>query len=92
MLGSEAEALELWVDNQSVIALSKNPVFHNWSKHIDMRYYFIRECVEECRIKLGYVATEKQVADVLTKSLGCVRFQELRSAVDVQAKGDRAKD
>jgi hypothetical protein len=57
-----------------------------------MRYYFIRECVEECRIKLGYVATEKQVADVLTKSLWCVRFQELRSAVDVQAKGDRAKD
>jgi hypothetical protein len=78
MLGSEVEAPELWVDNQSTIALSKNPVFHDRSKHIDVRYHFVRECVDEYRIKLSYIATEKQVADVLTKALGLPRFQELR--------------
>jgi hypothetical protein len=92
MLGSEARASELLVDNQSVIVLRKNLVFHDRSKHIDVWYHFICQCVDECRIKLGFVATEQQMADVLTKALGCVHFQELHSAVSVQAKGERAKD
>jgi hypothetical protein len=47
MLGTEAAALELKVDNQSAIALIKNPVFHDQSKHIDVRYHYLRECVIE---------------------------------------------
>jgi hypothetical protein len=47
----------LLVDNQSAIALSKNPVFHDRSKHIDIRFHFIRERVKEGRIKLDYVST-----------------------------------
>jgi hypothetical protein len=43
MLGTEAPALVLKVDNQSTIALSKNPVFHDRSKHIDVRYHYLRE-------------------------------------------------
>jgi hypothetical protein len=64
MLGSEARASELLVDNQSSIALSKNLVFHDRSKHIDVWYHFICQCVDECRIKLGFVATEQQMVDV----------------------------
>jgi hypothetical protein len=90
MLGSEAEVSKMWVDNRLAIALSKNPAFHDRSKHIDVRYHFIRESVDECRIKLRYKATQKQVADVLTKALGRVRFQDLRFVVDVQAKGDHS--
>jgi hypothetical protein len=41
MLGSEVKAPELWVDNQSAIAVSKNLVFHDQSKHIDVRYHFL---------------------------------------------------
>jgi hypothetical protein len=73
MLGVESGTPPLLVDNQLVIALSKNPVFHDRSKHIDIRFHFIRECVEEGRIKLDYVPTAKQVVDLLTKALGRVR-------------------
>jgi hypothetical protein len=57
MLEVESGMLLLLVDNHSAIALSMNPVFHDRSKHIDIRFHFIRECVEEGRIKLDYVPT-----------------------------------
>jgi hypothetical protein len=59
MIGTESRAPELLVDNQSAIALSKNPVFHERSKHIDVRYHYIRECVDEGRIIIVYTATEE---------------------------------
>ena len=80
------------MDNQSAIALSKNPVFHDRSKHIDVRYHFIRECVEEGRIALKFITTEQQMADGLTKALGRVCFQELRKKIGINAPGDRAAD
>jgi hypothetical protein len=67
--------------NQSAIALSKNPVLHDRSKHIETKYHFIRKCVEDGRIRLDYVSTQEQLADVLTKSLGRTRFCELRDKI-----------
>jgi hypothetical protein len=92
MIGTESGAPELLVDNQSAIALSKNPVFHERSKHIDVRYHYIRECVDEGRIIIVYTATEEQLADILTKALGRVRFLELRDRIGVKAVGDRGQD
>jgi hypothetical protein len=92
MLRVEHAMPELLIDNQSVIALSKNSVFHDRSKHIDIHFHFIRECVEEGRIKLNYVGTENQLADLLTKALGRVRFQELRGKIGVKATCDHAQD
>lgn len=60
------------MDNKSIIAMTKNPVFHDRSKHIDTRYHFIRECVENGKIVINYVHTEEQLKDVLTKPLSCV--------------------
>ena len=80
------------MDNQSAIALSRNPVFHDRSKHIDVRYHFIWECVDEGGIVLSYTETEQQLADVLTKALGRVRFQKLQDMIGVQVAGDRAQD
>jgi hypothetical protein len=77
MVGTEYGVSELLVDNQSAIALSKNPVFHERSKHIDVRYHFIRDCVDEGSINIDYTATENQLADILTKALGRIRFLEL---------------
>jgi hypothetical protein len=68
----------------SAIALAKNPVFHDRSKHIDVRYHYIRECVERGRIVISYIATEVQLGDALTKALGRVRFQELRAKIGVK--------
>jgi hypothetical protein len=72
---------KLLVDNKSAISLSKNPVFHERSKHIDIRYHFIRECVEEGRVDIDYIRTSDQLADVLTKALGRLMFQELRRRI-----------
>ncbi|XP_074322800.1 secreted RxLR effector protein 161-like [Apium graveolens] len=46
---------EVLVDNKSVIALAKNPVFHEQSKHIDTKYHFIRECIERREVELNYM-------------------------------------
>ena len=56
----------IYIDNRSAIDLARNPVFHGRSKHIDVRYHFIRECVEQGKIILKHVSTEQQKADVLT--------------------------
>ena len=53
----EAGATTLKIDNQSVIMLSKTPIFHDRSKHIDTKYHFIRDCIEEGRVKVEYIST-----------------------------------
>ena len=81
-LGFEQKgATVIFEDNQGCIALSDNPVFHKRSKHIDIRYHFIRERVANKEITLKYVATEHQLADMLTKGLPKPRVNVLRSPV-----------
>ena len=63
--------------------LSKNPVFHDKSKHIEMKYQFIHDMVEKGDMKLQYVATDEQVNDVFTKSLAKVKFVYLRDKLGV---------
>ena len=81
MLNKEAARPKLLVDNKSAISLAKNPVFHDRSKHIEIRYHFIRECVEQGRVFIDYVRTSEQLADALTKALGRLAFQELRRRI-----------
>jgi hypothetical protein len=59
----------LHIDNQSTIAIARNSKFHDRTKHINMCYHFLRHKVKTEEIKLLYVPTEDQVADVLTKGL-----------------------
>ncbi|WVZ97328.1 hypothetical protein U9M48_042876 [Paspalum notatum var. saurae] len=77
--GEEAGAVTLNIDNQSAIQLSKNPVFHDRSKHIDVKYHYIRECIEEGRVDVEPIDTKLQLADILTKALGRDQFIQLRS-------------
>ena len=78
LLGVQAPKVRLMVDNKSAIALSKNPVHHDRSKHIDTKYHFVRDCVDRGEVDIDHVGTAEQLADILTKALGHVRFVELR--------------
>jgi hypothetical protein len=66
----EAEQVMLKVDNKSALSLAKNPIFHERSKHIEVKYHLIRDCVETKKIELEFVPTEHQLANMLTKPLG----------------------
>jgi hypothetical protein len=81
--GEEAGAITLKIDNESALALSRNPVFQDRSKHIDVRFHYIRECVKENRVHLQFIGTLEQLADICTKALGRERFCELRSRLGV---------
>jgi hypothetical protein len=71
------------MDNKSAIQLCKNPVFHDRSKHIEVRYHFIRGCIEDGTVSVQYIGTEDQLANVLTKALGYVQFQQLHEKINV---------
>ena len=73
-------------DNQSCIKMTKNPVFHDKSKHIEIRYFYIRDMRQKGAIKLQYVSTDEQVADVLTKPLSRVKFEYFRDKLGVVQK------
>ena len=83
LFDQELDATCIYCDNQSCIKLSKNPVFYDKSKHIDIKYHYICDMVEKGVVKLQYVATDEQVADVLTKSLSKVKFEYFRDKLGV---------
>jgi hypothetical protein len=70
----ELEATCIWCDNQSCVKLTENQVFHDKSKHIEIRYHYIRDMVQRGVVKLQYVATNEKITDVLTKPLSRVKF------------------
>jgi hypothetical protein len=59
----------IFCDNQSCIKLTENPFFHDRSKYTEIKYHFIRDCVQQGVVKLEYISTDEQVAHILTKSL-----------------------
>jgi heterodisulfide reductase subunit B len=83
MVGTKEVTVKLLMDNMSAIALSRNPVHHERSKHIDTKYHFLRECIEEGKVEVDHIGTADQLADIFTKALGRVKFVELRSALGV---------
>ena len=82
----ELDVTCIYCDNQSCIKLSENPVLHDKSKHIDIKYQYIHDMVEKGAVKLQYVATNEQVADVLTKPLSKVKFEYFRDKLRVVQK------
>lgn len=79
-----AESVPLFMDNQSAIKLIKNPVFHKRTKHIDVRYHFIREKYEDGSISIKYVKSEEQLADIFTKALPKLKFEKLRECLNIK--------
>jgi hypothetical protein len=74
----------LYVDNQSAISVSKNPEHHGRMKHLDLRYYWLRDAVENGYITPNYIPTAKQIADLLTKPLAAPKVQFCRDGMGIK--------
>ncbi|RVW73321.1 Retrovirus-related Pol polyprotein from transposon TNT 1-94 [Vitis vinifera] len=79
--GIDQGTMVVFCDNTSAINISKNPVLHSRTKHIDIRHHFIHDLVENKVVSLEYVPTEGQIADILTKPLDVSRFESLRKSI-----------
>jgi hypothetical protein len=83
--GFSQDTMIINCDNTSAINISKNPVQHSRTKHIDIRHHFLRDLVESEVVSLSFIPTENQLADILTKPLDGSRFESLRKAIGVCA-------
>ena len=79
VLKDQDESTTIYCDNKTTIALSKNHVFHKRTKHIDTRYHFVRELVNNGEISLEYC----RLADIFTKALAKEKNKYLRDQMDV---------
>lgn len=70
-------------DNQGCMAMANNPVNHKKTKHVDIRFHYLRELVQKGSIALEYCRTHKMTADILTKALGSNLFKEHRNGLQV---------
>ncbi|KAM2230101.1 hypothetical protein ACFX1S_014550 [Malus domestica] len=79
----QVETTPLLCDNTFAIAMTKNPVFHQRTKHIKRIYHFIREALQDNTIKLIYYSTEDHIVDIFTKALPNERYNYLRGLLEM---------
>ncbi|KAK0608154.1 hypothetical protein LWI29_026328 [Acer saccharum] len=79
----QEEGTVLYCDNNSAIALSKNPVFHGRSKHIRIKYHYIRDLVKDGEVVVKHCKTQHQIADIFTKALKTETFVKLKEKLGV---------
>jgi hypothetical protein len=70
-------------DNTSAISMSKNPVLHSKTKHIPIKYHFLREHVTNQIVQVHYIPTTEQIVDIFTKPLAKTPFEYLRQKLGV---------
>ena len=84
-LDIESSPTTIFSDSQGSIALVKNPEYHSRTKHIDVQHHFVREQSALGVVVFKFVSTEDMVTDVLTKSLGKIKHQELIRSMGVRS-------
>ena len=77
------DPIPIYCDNTSTISISKNLVMHSKTKHIPLKYHFLRDQIAEKNIRVEYVGTKEQVADIFTKPLPRESFEYLRQRLGV---------
>lgn len=80
---NRSKSITIHCDNSSAIKLSKNPVMHGRTKHIDVRFHFLRNLTKDGTVELEYCSSEEQLADLMTKPLKLDSFCKLRQSLGV---------
>jgi len=79
----------LFCDNTSAIAISKNYVFHDKTKHMKIKFHAIRQFQQEGELELCYCTSEEQLANIFTKPLAKNRFEDLRVRIGICSFGTK---
>ncbi|KAE8239874.1 hypothetical protein A4X13_0g8029 [Tilletia indica] len=86
-VGKPVEGIEILCDNQAAICVSKNPVLHSRTKHIDIAHHWIKDAVNQKQLSFTYVPTDENPADLLTKALPLVKVEGHRRKLGVVLDG-----
>ena len=73
----------MFCDSQNTIHLAKNQVYHAWTKHIDVRYHFVREIIEECGVLVQKIKTDDNPANMLTKVVTTIKFNHCLDLINI---------
>jgi hypothetical protein len=87
----EMDPITIHCDNQSCMKLSENPVFHDRSKHIEIKYHYIRDMVQRKIVHVQYLPTHEQIADIFTKPLAKTKFEYFRERLGLVENASLAK-
>ena len=79
----QLDATYMYCNNQSCVKLSENTMFHDKSKHIEIKYHYIMDMVRRGAVKLQYVATDEQIVDLLTNPFARVKFEYFKEKLGV---------
>jgi hypothetical protein len=91
LFSAELEPTVIHCDNKSCIKLFKNPVFHDRSKHIEMRYQYVRDMVQKKIPNIKYVPTVEQTAYIFTKPLSLTKFVYFQDKLGVAENASLAE-
>ena len=75
LTNSDRNMFSLYVDNQAAINLGNNPIYHQRSKHIDVKYHYIRHEIRDKNVKLIYVPSNENIADIFTKPVNGIKLK-----------------
>ena len=82
-LGIEHDLLKINCNSMGAIYLMKNQIYHARTKHIDVRFHFVREILDECDIELLKIHTEENPTDMLTKVVSGVKFTHYKELLHI---------
>jgi hypothetical protein len=83
-LGIRLAPIPVYADNQGSIFIGSNPVQEIHTKHIDVKYHYVRECIAVKKIVLYHIPTEDNTADIFTKNLGCLKFEKFKQQLRIK--------
>jgi hypothetical protein len=83
-LGMRLGPIPIYADNQGSIFIGSNPVQEIRTKHIDVKYHYVRECIAVKKIVLYHVPTQDNTADIFTKNLGRLKFEKFKRQLGIE--------